>query len=45
MREWRGFRVIHNLQYENSVISKFTIMVSAKTVCHPNPALWTVALG
>ena len=42
MREWRGFRVIHNLQYKNNVISKFTIMVSAKTVCHPNPALGTV---
>ena len=42
MREWRGFRVIHNLQYKNNVISKFTIMVSAKTACHPNPALWTV---
>ena len=30
------------LKHKNNVISKFTMMVSATTVCHPNPALRTV---
>ena len=39
---WRGFCDIYILKHKNNVIIKFIMMVSATTVCHPNPALRTV---